>query len=444
MVCKYCNAEFDESEQVCPVCGKDLLEETAVETAVETAEEKEEKRWKLAAKIFAAVLSLTVLSVLLLLAMGVELLPRPNTISKKDNYTVSAEKAQKKADVVVATMGGKELTNAELMLRYRSYAMYYVNNNISNLKQMGLDYEKPLNEQKCTLEDYKDYTWQQYLLEKTLDSWKEETISVLKAEKEGYTLSEESQKELEKFPETLAQQAQSQEYESADAMLKELFGPGCTQELYMEYIRVSVYAEEYFYHCAEKLTPNDSDSEAYFDENVATFEEMGIKKDSGLYASVRHILIVPEGGVLNEETGLMDYTEEEWAAGLAAAEAVLETWKSGEATEESFAELVKTHTKDTGSLETGGLYEDVYFAANYVEEFKNWAIDETRKPGDTDIVKTYFGYHIMYFVSGEPAWLIAARNELHTKRIEEISVDTAGEWPAEIQYGKIVLAELVL
>ena len=33
-----------------------------------------------------------------------------------------------------------------------------------------------------------------------------------------------------------------------------------------------------------------------------------------------------------------------------------------------------------------------------VEAFQDWSLDESRKTGDTGIVETDYGYHIMYFV----------------------------------------------
>jgi hypothetical protein len=33
-----------------------------------------------------------------------------------------------------------------------------------------------------------------------------------------------------------------------------------------------------------------------------------------------------------------------------------------------------------------------------VDEFNDWCFDSARKTGDTDIVKTEYGYHIMYFI----------------------------------------------
>ncbi|NLA81485.1 MAG: hypothetical protein GX849_01380, partial [Clostridiaceae bacterium] len=58
--------------------------------------------------------------------------------------------------------------------------------------------------------------------------------------------------------------------------------------------------------------------------------------------------------------------------------------------------LVVEHSKDLGSVSNGGLYADVA-AGSMVPEFEKWSVEEGRKEGDTGIVKTTYGYHIMYF-----------------------------------------------
>lgn len=67
-------------------------------------------------------------------------------------------------------------------------------------------------------------------------------------------------------------------------------------------------------------------------------------------------------------------------------------------TEDAFAAMAKENSTDTGSVENGGLYEEVRLG-QMVENFENWCFDKARKPGDTGIVETEYGYHIMYFVS---------------------------------------------
>ena len=117
--------------------------------------------------------------------------------------------------------------------------------------------------------------------------------------------------------------------------------------------------------------------------------------------NVRHILVAFEGGT-TDSNGVTTYSDEEKAAALAGAEDILAQWKAGDATEDSFAALAAENTDDTASAETGGLYEDISPASSYVTAFKEWALDSSRKPGDTGIVETEYGYHVMYYC-GESA-----------------------------------------
>ncbi len=117
-------------------------------------------------------------------------------------------------------------------------------------------------------------------------------------------------------------------------------------------------------------------------------------------ANVRHLLVEFEGGTEDEATGETVYSDEEKAAAKTEAEGYLKTWTEGEKTEESFIALVKEHSDDT-SAEEGGLFEDIHQDSNYVSEFRNWAIDPERKAGDTGVIETEFGYHVMYYVGAD-------------------------------------------
>jgi hypothetical protein len=115
-------------------------------------------------------------------------------------------------------------------------------------------------------------------------------------------------------------------------------------------------------------------------------------------ANVRHILVTPEGGTYNSQTGQTTYTAEEMAGAKVKADELLAQWLAGEATEESFIELAKKESTDPGSKDNGGLYEDVY-PGQMVTNFNDWCFDESRKPGDSGIVESTYGYHLMYYVS---------------------------------------------
>lgn len=115
--------------------------------------------------------------------------------------------------------------------------------------------------------------------------------------------------------------------------------------------------------------------------------------------NVRHILIQPthaEGETEDAHADGETYSEEELSIARTTAENLLTQWKAGEATEDSFAALANEYSAD-GDGTTGGLYENVY-PGQMVAAFNDWCFDSSRKSGDTGIVETTYGIHVMYFV----------------------------------------------
>lgn len=152
-------------------------------------------------------------------------------------------------------------------------------------------------------------------------------------------------------------------------------------------------------------------------------------KDMSIYSSdVRHILVqFPEENTdgsavtITDEEGnkSTNITEATKAETKAKAQAILDEYLKNP-TEDNFAALAKEKTEDTGSAENGGLYEDVMNNGQYVEAFTNWAIDSARKVGDTGIVETEYGYHIMYYVESNGAtWYKTVQTALAGADIEE-------------------------
>ena len=127
--------------------------------------------------------------------------------------------------------------------------------------------------------------------------------------------------------------------------------------------------------------------------------------------SVRHILIAPETD--DENTSAKDASADQWKAALESAQNILNEFKTEGGTEEDFAALASQNSTDTGSSSNGGLYENVT-PGQMVDTFSTWCFDSDRKSGDTAIVQSQYGYHIMYFVgqSGMPVWQYTAQQSL--------------------------------
>lgn len=124
------------------------------------------------------------------------------------------------------------------------------------------------------------------------------------------------------------------------------------------------------------------------------------ERDERNTVNVRHILLQ------------FDVTDEEVKASKEnEINAIYDQFVAGGGTEEVFAELAGEFSQDS-SYANGGLYENVK-PGQTVAEFNDWCFDPARQVGDTDIVLTQYGYHLMYLSGfGDPAWKVDAEAAL--------------------------------
>lgn len=127
--------------------------------------------------------------------------------------------------------------------------------------------------------------------------------------------------------------------------------------------------------------------------------------------TVRHILVAPGSGSnssssTSEKT---EYTDEQWAAAKKKADSILAKFNKTDKSEYEFAKLAEQYSTDSASTSSGsndsfgGLYESVTLG-QMVPDFEKWSIDDSRKYGDTGIVKSDYGYHIMFFINDCPEY----------------------------------------
>lgn len=153
----------------------------------------------------------------------------------------------------------------------------------------------------------------------------------------------------------------------------------------------------------------------YIDENakyiyiVLKTSKASVEEDETY--TVRHILVAPESGSnssssTSEKT---EYTDEQWAAAKKKADSILAKFNKTDKSEYEFAKLAEQYSTDSASTSSGsndsfgGLYESVTLG-QMVPDFEKWSIDDSRKYGDTGIVKSDYGYHIMFFINDCPEY----------------------------------------
>ena len=462
MNCKHCGAELEENVTVCPFCDKAVEEASVVEEVIPAEEaapveelipeeaapveevapveeaapvKKPRKPMGKGPKIIIAIS----LALVLLLGIAAGALYAfgysfdfdnwKNEIHVKTSYTAPDFLAKLSADTVVANLGGKELTNGMLQLYYGRQLWDLVEEYGDYLSYLGLDLTKPLGQQPFPYAE--DMTWEQYLLTMAIDAWAQQQTLVNLAEEENFQYPQGLQTYLDGLKATLDAQAVQYGFKDGNELVQKEMGASTDLELYKHYSEIYNKGLEYYSKLYESMEPDATQVEKYFDEHAEELQEQyNVTKVEKPVIDVRHILLVPQ----------VD-TEESKAVCLKRAEELLQQWKDGEATEESFAKLASEHTEDSGSKNTGGLYEFVY-QGDMTEAFDAWCFDASRKPGDTGIVETNYGYHIMYFVYGADEWYRAAYQSMCSAMCNEMIATASKRYDLQVFYPQIVLSQI--
>ena len=457
MNCKYCNAELVEGMPFCPSCGKNqtVEEETVVEVTEEvTAEAVSEEETvqtpaeemvseeiveepaaeqsskktpgKIAAAVVAGILVLAILIGMLAGGFGYkggEASVEPTTVTAepveipsngdpasalcKETYTVTNEEAAAAADPVVATMGDKVLTNGELQAYYWMEVSLFLQEYGSYAQYIGLDLYSPLDQQ-VTDAGETPMSWQQFFLDSAIYTWKTYQSMELESEAADFEMPENRRAELEALPEGLMQSAADAGKASVDELVAENIGAGASLDNYVDYVQTYYQGMSYYYDIYESIDPSAAEVEAFYDENAEYYAEGGITKDAK-YVDVRHVLLQPEGGERGED-GYPVFTDEAWETCRQKAEEIYNQWQAGDKSEDSFAQLAIDNSMDSNAAD-GGLYENVY-KGQMVAEFENWCFDDARQVGDHGLVKTAYGYHIMFFSGSRPVQYVNVRHVL--------------------------------
>lgn len=339
----------------------------------------------------------------------------PNSVTCKGSYTAAAVD-----NTVVATMGDKKLTNEMLQACYNMEIASY----LAAQPQEVPDMTQGLDTQSCPV-DPSVNSWQQYFLKLALHRWQTVQALICSAE-------------TEEIP------------------LDDAFAPD--EELHAEYM-VNIPAIKFLYGENKLYSPNTmhqayldslSDSlqgqalQAAWDYNYAymylttmgyylepTEEEIGTEQSGQTLVDLRHILLVPEDPA----------SEQSWTNCRRSAEKMLNSWKASfRRSEGSFAEIAYAESKEEATYKEGGFYYQVH-QGQLVSELDSWCFDPERQVGDTAIIETDTGIHMLYlskiYSEGQVQAEQAAKEQLLTDFVEKCLNGSS----VKITYSDIVLTD---
>ncbi len=354
-----------------------------------------------------------------------------NDVTVYNHYTVeTADPTDSNMTAVLAVDGIDQapvFENRHLQIAYWTEYLNFMGTYGSYAAMMGMDTTKPLWAQEID----QGKTWEQYFLEFAVQGLARNYAMSQYAAANNITLSQEDLDALDEILRTdggsFYEEYTAQGFADADSYIRYYFGEGTDARSYQEYYEMYLLAATAYRAQQELIKEGLSEDRvlAYYAENKDTFEAQGKIQVNNV--NVRHILIQPQGEQAN-------WTDADWAAAEAEAQAIYDEWLA-EPTEEKFSALAIDKTMDPGSAETGGLYEEVA-PGDMVTEFNDWCFDAARRIGDHGIVKTTYGYHIMYYVGQTEtrAWYDAAAEKLLYDDLQTFMDACQKEYPLLVDY----------
>ena len=370
----------------------------------------------------------------------------PKNVTCKGTYTGSGSDKE-----IAATVGDAMLTNGQLRAWYAAEIAQYRQEN----HEIHPDYTAPLDTQVCPIDDSVN-SWQQYFLQAALNRWhgaqameiasrtdkleidpaydpdQEELVAhmegmpvtdILYGYHDYYQPNSMHQSYLDNIPAMLDALAADNGYADAQTMAETAFGT----ELDEVESFVQLYNYSYTYY-----TFLGYDLEA---EEAAAAGEKRV--------DIRQILLVPDpatdwkGNVLDPVTigadGTVTCSETLWEKCETQAKKLLKQLDQQRfPAEKVFRELAYQNSEDKASSENGGIYNGIR-QGQLITELDSWCFDAARQAGDTTILRTDYGVHILYFAG------VSASQTAEVQQLQALVTNAKKRFPMAVNYSAIVL-----
>jgi|GEM_PF-825275 len=295
------------------------------------------------------------------------------------------------------TIDGKTVSAAEYDFyyysNYRTYAQYASYGAVPTIAADGsIDLTAV-----CALSKDGTQTWGDFIKESAQKQLQDVYILTNYAAAAGVTTTAADQTTIDNFYASVQTNADSFSM-SADEYLTTLYGASVNKAGLDPIIARYLLASDYMSGLQGAYTFTDAEMQTFYTANKDTYKDIDVP-------TVRHILFLAPVGV----SGYTDATPDELAKAKALAEATLTKIKT-------YDDMV---TIGDAALADGSASESKEYSVavgSMVTSFEDWCYDAARKPGDTGIVQSEYGYHVMYYVKTQKDWVADAIASLTTDK----------------------------
>ncbi|MBQ2854545.1 MAG: peptidylprolyl isomerase [Oscillospiraceae bacterium] len=397
----------------------------------------------------------------------------PEDVTCRGSYSADDDAIAAAADIVVASMEGANLTNSQLQIYYW---LEVADHRMSDHPQQP-DYSRSLDTQTCPL-DTGVNSWQQYFLDRALTAWHAHQALVLMSEAEGVPTEEAYKPDLEKHaeymtgmpattylygweksyspnrlhqayldsvPDLLNTLASDNGFADNDAQARAIAGAGASGRDLISYTHTANLAYMYFTEMGYHFEPTAEDIEAWYRENSALCPGAAEKT-----VDIRHILMIPDGVCAAD--GTVTAGDDAWNACLEQAEELVTQWQTAvkktrfakyipdQVAEARFSEFAKKNSQDPGSSLIGGLYANIR-QGQLAPELDAWCFEDARQYGDSAVIRSSAGYHILFFAGSTEGWQTEAEAGLLARMYTDLVTDAMARYPMDADYSLIRLGQ---
>lgn len=399
---------------------------------------------------------------------------QPGTVTSKGSYTGTGQQ-----DTVVASVGKAQLTNGLLSAFYWAEAAAWLQAG----HPQSPDFSQPLDIQSCPV-DSSVHSWQQFFLRRALNAWHtsqalveqskndlvptEEAYRPNPANREKYLdgmpatrvlygydphyrINTMHQAYLDALPQHLQELAEQAGASTVEALARQGFGTDA--EDLEDFARLYNEGYAYYTFLSYDRMPTEEEVQAYSQRHPSA--------EPQTLVDIRQVLLVPSSQIPDpnqtripgvplqmqhepvqiDPDGRVSCSEEAWEYCLQQAQSLLEGWKrDGRTGEAAFAELANKHSQDPLTALDGGVLRNLR-QGQLIQPLDSWCFDPARQSGDTTIVRSDYGIHILYFSASREQAQLDAQKALGQQALAQILDKARRAYPVQIDYSAIVLPE---